>query len=161
MTGDDPINLGGHHHLAALNIDYTQPGFQTFDLASTPTAFHSLSIHGGDLDAVKTSMTAAIHNAKGDISDGIWDSGLHANSAIGIGKLTDAHGDPYVYIRSTRIGDLNLDGTVTIADFIDLAANFNGTGGWQEGDLNGDTLITISDFIDLAANFNASYLGSV
>jgi hypothetical protein len=67
-----------------------------------------------------------------------------------------------VIVRTTRIGDLNLDGTVTISDFIDLASNFNSTGPtvtWQEGDLNGDGSVTISDFIDLAANFNSAYSG--
>ena len=65
-------------------------------------------------------------------------------------------------IRPTRIGDLNLDGTVTISDFIDLSANFGASGPnitWQEGDLNYDFAVTISDFIDLSANFGASYAG--
>jgi hypothetical protein len=54
---------------------------------------------------------------------------------------------------------LNLDGEVTISDFIDLASKFNQPGDltWQEGDLNYDGHVTISDFIDLAANFNSSY----
>jgi hypothetical protein len=67
-----------------------------------------------------------------------------------------------VTIRPTRVGDLNLDGTVSISDFIDLASNFNTTNrSWQEGDLNNDGQVTISDFIDLASNFNASYAGSI
>jgi hypothetical protein len=57
------------------------------------------------------------------------------------------------------VGDLNLDGEVTISDFIDLASHFNELAGmsWQEGDLNYDGAVTISDFIDQAANFNTSY----
>jgi MYXO-CTERM domain-containing protein len=51
---------------------------------------------------------------------------------------------------------------VTIADFIDLAANFNSVGMiWQQGDLNRDGAVTIADFIDLAANFNSSYSGEI
>jgi hypothetical protein len=82
---------------------------------------------------------------------------------LGIANLIDAHGDGHVLIRPTRIGDLNLDGNVTIADFIDLAAHFNAAGPmtWQEGDLNYDGSVTIADFIDLAANFNQSYSGEV
>ena len=64
-------------------------------------------------------------------------------------------------IRPTRIGDVNLDGDVTISDFIDLASNFGAAGTWQEGDLNYDGMISISDFIDLASNFNTSYAGEV
>src|SRR6185436_15745113 len=81
-------------------------------------------------------------------------------AAVGIAALTDAHGDPYVLIRPTRVGDLNLDGAVSISDFIDLASHFNAPGFWQEGDLNGDGGVSISDFIDLASNFNTAYAGN-
>ena len=69
----------------------------------------------------------------------------------------------HITIRPTRIGDLDLDGAVTISDFIDLASNFNtvGTATWQEGDLNYDHNVTISDFIDLASNFGATYAGEM
>jgi hypothetical protein len=76
-----------------------------------------------------------------------------------VGKVTDAHGDPYVLVRATRNGDVNIDGSVTIADFIDLASNFNSEGSWQQGDLSGDGMVSIADFIDLASNFNTSYAG--
>src|SRR6266576_3699673 len=56
-------------------------------------------------------------------------------------------------------GDLNGDGSVSIADFIILASNFNSPGDWSKGDLNGDGLVTISDFIDLASNFGTTYSG--
>jgi hypothetical protein len=85
------------------------------------------------------------------------DSGLDASSGIGIASKAD-----HVLIRSTRIGDLNLDGVVSISDFIDLASNFNINGAtWQEGDLNYDGSVTIADFIALASNFNASYGGGL
>jgi hypothetical protein len=69
----------------------------------------------------------------------------------------------HVLIRSTRIGDVNLDGSVTISDFIDLASHFNQSGNatWQEGDLNYDRNVTIADFIDLASNFGSSYTGEI
>jgi hypothetical protein len=113
------------------------------------------------LSGAKASLYAAISHANAagaaDPLDGIVDSGLHAGSAIGI-AITGAH----VTIRPTQKGDLNLDGSVTISDFIDLASNFNTNGKtWQEGDLNSDGSVTISDFIDLASNFGATYSGSV
>jgi hypothetical protein len=86
----------------------------------------------------------------------------HPSSKLGIARLSDLHGDPYLLIRPTRVGDLNLDGQVTISDFIDLASNFGGSSKtWQEGDLNYDNQVTISDFIDLASNFGGSYSGTV
>jgi hypothetical protein len=76
--------------------------------------------------------------------------------------ISGLNGDE-VLIRYTRIGDLNLDGTVSISDFLDLASHFNTVGGatWQMGDVNYDGSVTISDFIDLASNFNASFSGEV
>jgi hypothetical protein len=60
------------------------------------------------------------------------------------------------------IGDLNLDGSVSIGDFIVLASNFNQTGKrWQDGDVNYDNTVSIADFLDLAANFNTSYAGEI
>jgi hypothetical protein len=54
-------------------------------------------------------------------------------------------------------GDLNGDGTVSIADFITLSSNFGKSpASYSDGDVNYDHAVTISDFIDLAANFNKS-----
>jgi hypothetical protein len=64
-----------------------------------------------------------------------------------------------VLIRYTTVGDLNLDKTTSIADFIDLSANFNSPGGWRQGDLNYDKQVTISDFIDLSSNFGQALSG--
>src|SRR5207237_8802709 len=62
-----------------------------------------------------------------------------------------------IIIRPALIGDLNLDDSVSISDFIDLAANFNASGVWATGDLNYDDQTTISDFIDLASHFGETY----
>ncbi len=152
--------MGASQDLNSLTINYADEGTQYVDLNSSEVAFHALRIHGGDLDAAKASLVAAIANGKAN-GEGILDTGLHNGAAIGIAKLIDAHGDAYVLVRPTRVGDLNLDGAVTISDFVDLASHFNGAGDWQNGDLNGDGVVSISDFIDLASNFNSSYSGEV
>jgi hypothetical protein len=54
---------------------------------------------------------------------------------------------------NTTSGDLNHDGTVSIADFIELASNFGQPASWDKGDLNHDGIVSIADFIGLAANF--------
>lgn len=56
----------------------------------------------------------------------------------------------------TLAGDANLDGTVNIADFSRLAANFNLTSVWISGDFNYSGTTEIGDFAVLAANFNRS-----
>jgi hypothetical protein len=159
---DATIVLGADQDLKELFIDFEAPGNQGFDLNSPPAAggVHEVRVYADDLEGTLRMLNAAIRrtNQEGAISevDGIFDSGLHPNSAIGLALRGD-----HVLLRSTRFGDLNLDGRVTISDFIELAANFGTmeTATWQEGDLNHDGDITIADFIDLASNFNSSYSG--
>ncbi len=164
--GNSSVVLGSHQDLKEASVHFGDAGIQGLDLNSpnVPGAYNALRVYASDLDGTKQAMSAAIHNAVSNPGDGVFDSGLsyHPGSAIGVGVESDAHGDKMVIVRTTRIGDLNLDGAVTISDFIDLASNFNSSGPtvtWQEGDLNGDGSVTISDFIDLAANFNSAYSG--
>jgi len=157
------VLLNSDQDLKELNISYQDSGTQTLDLNSPAGSglFHAVRVYASDLNGAKIALSAAVRNANAtgapDKFDGIIDSDLHAGSGIGVGIVGD-----HVLIRPTKIGDLNLDGSVTISDFIDLASNFNGTNKtWQEGDLNNDGNVTISDFIDLASNFNSSYSGTI
>src|SRR4030095_8122664 len=57
-------------------------------------------------------------------------------------------------VSPALVGDLNLDNTLSIADFIDLSSHFGQTSAtWSDGDINFDNQVTIADFIDLAAHF--------
>jgi hypothetical protein len=165
VTGDGAkVVLGSNQDLTSLSVTAANAGLQGLDLASPAGAgqFRAVRIYGGDLDVAKTALAAAIRNAVTTPGDGIFDSGMaaHTGSGLAIAKVADANGTQHVQIRPARIGDLNLDNTVTIADFLALAGNFNGTNKtWQEGDLNNDTQVTIADFLALAGNFNSNYAG--
>jgi hypothetical protein len=75
-------------------------------------------------------------------------------NATFFGQTVDA---TTVLIKHTVKGDLDLDGGVSIADFINLSSNFGKTSAtYSDGDLNYDGVVTISDFIELASNFNNS-----
>jgi len=158
-SGSDAVlTLGADQDWTALTIT-NGPGKQGLDLNSPTTAggFHALRIKASDLQGAKAALAASIRSAAANPGDGIFDSGIasHQNSAVGIAIVNNL-----ILIRPTRLGDLNLDGVVTISDLIELASNFNSTNKtWQEGDLNNDGVVTISDFIDLASNFNVTYSG--
>jgi autotransporter-associated beta strand protein len=163
ITGSKVI-AGTSLSLRGLSIGYGAAGSQTLDLRSQASApgFRAVRVYSANLDATKADLWNAIISANqpgaADQLDGITDTQIYANGRIGIAKMAD-----HVLIRSTRIGDVNLDGSVTISDFIDLASHFNQVGNatWQEGDLNYDRNVTIADFIDLASNFGSSYTGEI
>jgi autotransporter-associated beta strand protein len=170
ISGDASVVLNSDQDLASIRVDFDQAGDQSFDLASPagPGQYRSVRVYASDLASAKTSLYGAMVTANAanasSHTDGIFDSGLaiHFGMKLGIAQLTDAYGDSYLLMRPTRTGDLNLDGVVSISDFIDLASNFGASNAtWQEGDLNYDGQVSISDFIDLASNFNGSYAGSI
>src|SRR5207244_445127 len=111
------VVLNADQDLGSLTVATADSGTQTLDLNSPAAAgqFHVVRVYAADLNAAKSALSAAIHNANAagaaDPLDGIVDSGLHAGSGIGIAITGD-----HVTIRPTRIGDLNLDGNVTISD---------------------------------------------
>jgi T5SS/PEP-CTERM-associated repeat protein len=68
--------------------------------------------------------------------------------------------DTAVLVKFTRYGDANLDGTVNLADFNALAANFGQSNRfWRQGDFNYDGTINLQDFNKLAANFGLGAAG--
>jgi ELWxxDGT repeat protein len=92
-----------------------------------------------------------------DINAGrIISSAVQADSRLAIAVYPNA--SRRLIIEEALLGDLNVDGQVSISDFIDLSSNFGKTNSfWREGDLNGDYRVTIADFITLAANFGQTY----
>ncbi len=129
VSGDGAkVVLEADQDLKSLTIT-DGAGLQSFDLNSPAGAgeAHAVRVYASDLDAAKASLWSAVTHAVANPEDGIYDSALaaHPGSAVAVGKLTDDHGDQYILVRATRNGDLNMDGSVTISDFIDLASNFN------------------------------------
>jgi hypothetical protein len=170
VTGNNTaLILESSEDLKSLTVPFANAGNQSLDLntPATPGTFNAIRVYAADLATAKLNLWAAIKNANAPGSltpnDGIFDSSLpanHSNTKIGLALIADAHGDSHVQIRRAKIGDINLDNTVSIADFIDLAAHFNQSGPnitWQEGDINYDGTVSIADFIDLASQFNTTY----
>jgi T5SS/PEP-CTERM-associated repeat protein len=153
------VSLNHDQDMDNLIVYFPSPGTQAFDLNG-----HQVRLYGAEKPEIWAAISNPNRTSASDPRDGIIDSALsaHPNSAIGLARKVDAFGEPHLVIRPTRVGDLNLDGSVTIADFIDLTANFGAANAtWQEGDLNYDSQVTIADFINLAANFGGTYTGRI
>ena len=60
-------------------------------------------------------------------------------------------------LKSTWIGDANLDGQVNAADLNALALNWRSTAaaGWSQGDFTGDEIVDASDLNMLALNWRS------
>src|SRR5205085_8120055 len=93
---------------------------------------NSMVINNGDLAAITAEIRAGLNHAGGIVgapSSADLRLGSILNGTSGSPIYTEfehvgsLHGGE-VLLKSTVVGDLNLDGAVTISDFIDLAANF-------------------------------------
>ena len=79
-------------------------------------------------------------------------------SALGVGSFGGATVDgTAILLRYTLLGDANLDGSVTSADFVELAQNFGKASPvWCAGDFNYDGNVNALDFNALASNYGQS-----
>ena len=57
---------------------------------------------------------------------------------------------------NTLPGDLDFNGTIEFADFLQFATGFGEEGTWSQGDLNCDGELTFGDFLTLANHFGES-----
>ena len=121
------------------------------------------------INRIRTLITSAYNGGSWD-GNGITSSSANANNfGIGYAEASALASIPAIFgsvdatavlFRFTRYGDANLDGTVNLADFNRLAANFGSTGGdWSQGDFNYDGNVNLADFNRLAANFGLSATG--
>ncbi len=77
--------------------------------------------------------------------------------------LADFEGQPVtsdgvynqILLKYTCLGDANLDGQVTPADFVNIVANMGRTGSYLDGDVNLDGIIDAADFGLVSAHLGA------
>jgi hypothetical protein len=162
--GSAVLSAAGNRVLVTKNLDVQG----TLDLADNSLIMQATAqTRAAALALVEGYLRSGYGAAPHWHGSGITSSAAAANASRALGVILNSTGgtnyDVFqgqtvdansIIVGYTVVGDLNLDKSVSISDFIDLAANFNQSGGWQQGDLNFDGTVSISDFIDLAANFN-------
>jgi glycosidase len=76
------------------------------------------------------------------------------------GSVTQADVDVMLStILLTTYGDINLDRRVDFTDLVELARNYNQTGGWAKGNFDGDGTIGFADLVELARNYGFGVAG--
>jgi hypothetical protein len=138
LIAEGTVELGGH-----LNIDVQSP-FAPF----TPHAEF-----GGYGDKFEIISGSAIVGQFANVSGLEWvpfaESGKKFVLSYDPTSVTlTAFQAPY--------GDANGDGSVDLADFEILRANFGGAGGWDRGDFTGDHFVGTADFALLKSRFGTS-----
>ena len=127
------------------NVTYARLGSVSLGLIGDFNENDLLDI--GDLD----HLTAEIHSGSTSAKFDLDQSGT-VDLADRTYWVTD--------IKSTPIGDADLNGVVDFPDFLVLSEHFGAvTGdepGWGEGDFDGDRTVGFPDFLVLSENFGAS-----
>src|SRR5207237_303597 len=133
-----------------VNFASGQKNIHLGNLSIDPAA--TVDVNDGRLEidnaAIFGTIRSYIKSARNSGSSGPWSGAGLTSSTVAANSgdvaLAAVVSGSTIIVRPALIGDLNLDNSVSISDFIDLAANFNAPGVWASGDLNYDDQTTIS-----------------
>lgn len=137
INGGAAVDIGG----GSLAIDYT---------GSSPIA------------TIESEVASGYQGGQWNGS-GIISSFAASNSAYAVGYADGskdagtAAAPGQVLLKTTLIGDANLDGTVNLTDLLALLNNYDETGrDWAEGDFNYDGTVNLTDLLALLNNYDLS-----
>jgi hypothetical protein len=173
FDGEGRLNINADQDLFDLIANIALSGNQQVDLATVRNgmgAHRSVRLYKPDHSTVQARLRSEIASGQSTYSgagagdanatwDGIWDRSLGTGEALGYGVKLDAHNDPHVLVRPTRLGDADLNGVADSADLSLLLANFNQLGThWSQGNFNYSLDGTNSaDLSLLLASFNQAF----
>jgi hypothetical protein len=147
-------------------------GSATLDLADNSMVFehNGASSANGFRTLLARGFNGGAWNGTGIISSA---AAAQPNTGIGFADATDLFGtfpatfkgqtidNTSILLSYTLNGDTDLNGTVNLADFNRLAANFGGSAKrWSQGDFDYNGTVNLADFNKLAANFGRSAAAS-
>ena len=128
---------------------------ERFDVVPEPTGVlgdlnYDKKLDLMDLDILTKTVSVAPGQVTSDaLRRGLGRLDINADESV---NVADIH-HWVTQLKSTRIGDADLDGEVEFDDFLVLSDNFGHSGGWGQGDFDGNGEIDFSDFLALSANF--------
>lgn len=134
-----------------LSIDTTGK----LDLANNAL---QLSYSGADPVATVRSYLVSGYNGGAWTGASITTSAADSTHTLGFGDSADGVvpglAANTILVRFTRVGDVNLDGTVDFADLVTVARNYGKTGqNWDQGDVNYDGTVGFDDLVAVSRNY--------
>jgi hypothetical protein len=166
LSGSGGLTIGNNSVLQLA------AGFTTSSIASLTINYGSeLDITNNAIQVGESadplSMIVAMVNAGDD--GGLWNgSGIVSSLAagnpgrtVGLGDWTIIHTIPTgnAEAKFTVPGDVNLDGTVGIADYTTAVNNFNLSAGYQGGDVDNQGIVDLTDITTIINDFGHSVTG--
>ena len=146
VPGDQVREAIGGSPFSSINEDldgeiYITGGIGVFALFVEPDFNNSGAFDTDDLNQLCNSYgsTSAVFDLNGDL------------------QVDDADRDAFLEFADSLTGDVNLDGTVDVVDFLFVSRNFgNRQATWSDGDINCDGGVDVNDFLHVSQNFNLS-----
>ena len=152
---------GGTPNSATLDVQgLTITSGGTLDLND-----NSLLLHYTGVSPASTIRQLLVRGYNGGSWNGTGitssDAQTHVGNALGFADAADGvvtgQAANSVLVKYTRVGDVNLDGTVNFNDLLALAQHYGNTGAnWDQGDLNYDGTVNFNDLLALAQNYGQS-----
>ena len=81
---------------------------------------------------------------------------LNGDAVLNAADLTVFLSDNVITAGNRVPGDVDLNGEVVFADFLQLSGNFGQPGVWSDGDFDADGQVAFSDFLALSQNFGST-----
>jgi len=123
----------------------------TFDLAD-----NSLQVSFATTSDPVSSMRSLL--ASGAVLSSLSDANHVLGYATGADNIIPGLPTNAAFVKLTVPGDTNLDGTVNLADFLNVSRHFGQTNAsWAAGDFNYDGTVTIADLLTLTRHFGQRF----
>jgi hypothetical protein len=151
------INLGGTPTAPVSQLDLNDAAmiidYADLDPSPLPTvrSYVIAAYNGGSWNGngIVSSIVAASLSGAGRLGLGYAEAQDLSVSSI-FGDSFDQHS---LIVRSTYLGDANLDGQVDVVDLGQIALAWSGPGDWINGDFNYDGVVNVRDLYEFALNW--------
>jgi autotransporter-associated beta strand protein len=160
--GRSVVDLGGLKFAGTPTVPVGQ-----LDLNDTAMIIDYADVNSSPLPTVRSYIRAGYKsgswNGTGIVSS-IVAASLSGAGRLGLGyaeaqdlSFSSVFGDSFdqdsLIVRSTYLGDTNLDGKVDVVDLGQMALAWSGPGDWINGDFNYDGVVNVRDLYEMALNW--------